>query len=196
MLNSSKLSKRLWAEACNTAAYLLNRTGKSSDQNKAPFELWYGRSVGRLDHLRNPSKNKTEEFITASVSGGSRDCDDSDEEDVSGGSRDCDDSDEEDETKLSTQQTSGYLKENRKTRLVAKGWVLRQKTGKNGSVRFKARLVAKGYAQKEGINYDEAFSPVARYDTIRTLLAVAARDSLKLEQLKLEQFDSTYERDS
>ncbi|KAK9693258.1 hypothetical protein QE152_g34331 [Popillia japonica] len=29
----------------------------------------------------NPSKNKTEEFITASVSGGSRDCDDSDEED-------------------------------------------------------------------------------------------------------------------
>ncbi|KAK9712137.1 hypothetical protein QE152_g25073 [Popillia japonica] len=35
-----------------TAAYLLNRTGKSSDQNKAPFELWYGRSVGRFDNLR------------------------------------------------------------------------------------------------------------------------------------------------
>ncbi|KAK9758617.1 hypothetical protein QE152_g697 [Popillia japonica] len=69
----------------------------------------------------NPSKNKTDKFITASVSGGSRDCDDSDEEDeitasVSGGSRDCDDSDEEDETKLSTQQTSGYPKENRKSK--------------------------------------------------------------------------------
>ncbi|KAK9704545.1 hypothetical protein QE152_g27779 [Popillia japonica] len=49
----------------------------------------------------NSSKNKTEKFITASVSGGSRDCDDSDEED---------------ETKLSTQQTSGYLKENRKSK--------------------------------------------------------------------------------
>ncbi|KAK9703663.1 Reverse transcriptase (RNA-dependent DNA polymerase) [Popillia japonica] len=153
----------------------------------------------------NPSKNKTEEFITASVSGGSRDCDDSDEED---------------EAKLSTQQTSGYPKENRKSKrqrrkpvwiendeflmmagavgkeqrdpnsfsealgsnasdqwlqamheeieslkqnntwvlverpknvqVLKNRWVLRQKTGKNGSVRFKARLVAKGYAQKEG----------------------------------------------
>ena len=52
MLNPSKLPKGLWAEACNTAAYLLNRTGKSSVQNKAPYELWYKRSVGRLDHLK------------------------------------------------------------------------------------------------------------------------------------------------
>ena len=39
MLNPSKLSKELWAEACNTAVYILNRIGKSSIENKYPYTM-------------------------------------------------------------------------------------------------------------------------------------------------------------
>jgi Reverse transcriptase (RNA-dependent DNA polymerase) len=39
---------------------------------------------------------------------------------------------------------------------------------------YKARLVVKGYRQKTGIDYDEMFAPVARIETIRLLISVAA----------------------
>ena len=55
------------------------------------------------------------------------------------------------------------------------------KTGKDGfSKKYKARLVVKGYLQKQGIDYNEIFSPVARYDSIRTFLAMAAANGMKL----------------
>ncbi len=44
--------KKLWAEACNTATYLLNRSGKSSIETKSPYELRHGRPVGSLNHLK------------------------------------------------------------------------------------------------------------------------------------------------
>jgi hypothetical protein len=40
--------------------------------------------------------------------------------------------------------------------------------------KYKARLVAKGYAQKLGIEYNVVFAHVARWDTIRAILAIAA----------------------
>ena len=53
-------------------------------------------------------------------------------------------------------------------------WVYKTKLHLDGSVqKHKAPLVAKGYAQKSGIDYNETFAPVARLDTIRTLIALA-----------------------
>lgn len=47
-------------------------------------------------------------------------------------------------------------------------WVFKIKRDSNGKiVRYKAQLVIKGYAQKKGINFEETYSPVVRYSSIR-----------------------------
>ncbi|XP_062213685.1 uncharacterized mitochondrial protein AtMg00820-like [Phragmites australis] len=54
-------------------------------------------------------------------------------------------------------------------------WVYKLKKNSDGYViKPKARLVAKGYVQRQGINFEEVFAPMARLDTVRVILAVAA----------------------
>ncbi len=52
--------------------------------------------------------------------------------------------------------------------------------------RKKARLVAKGFSQRPGIDYDETFSPVARYETIRLLLAISVLEKWDIEALDVK----------
>ena len=63
-------------------------------------------------------------------------------------------------------------------------WVFKIKHNADGSVeRYKARLVAQGYSQRYGLDYDETFSPVVRFESIRTVVALPVQRGLKLHQI-------------
>lgn len=63
-------------------------------------------------------------------------------------------------------------------------WVYKVKTGPDNMVQcYKARLVAQGFSQKFGVDYDETFSPVVRFESVRTVIALAAQYDLKLHQM-------------
>ncbi|GJZ34866.1 copia protein, partial [Tanacetum coccineum] len=71
--------------------------------------------------------------------------------------------------------------------IIGTKWVYRNKLNENGVVyRNKARLVAQGYNQQEGIDYDETYTPVARLESIRILLAYACALDLKLFQVDVK----------
>ena len=52
--------------------------------------------------------------------------------------------------------------------------------------RSKERLVARGFYQKKGINYEETFSPEARYTSIRAIMALASMMKWDLHQMDVK----------
>ncbi|KAK1417486.1 hypothetical protein QVD17_26615 [Tagetes erecta] len=71
--------------------------------------------------------------------------------------------------------------------LVGVKWLFKTKPSADGKgVRHKARLVAKGYSQQHGIDYQETFAPVARFETIRVILAVSAQLGWDIHQLDVK----------
>jgi hypothetical protein len=66
-------------------------------------------------------------------------------------------------------------------------WIYKTKLNEKGEVeKHKAILVAKGYAHKYGTDYKEVFAPVARWDTIRSILAIAALNGWNVFQLDVK----------
>nr|GFB85984.1 retrovirus-related Pol polyprotein from transposon TNT 1-94 [Tanacetum cinerariifolium] len=56
----------------------------------------------------------------------------------------------------------------------------------NTVIRNKSRLVAKGYAQKEGVDFEESFAPVARLEAVRLFIAYAAYKSFTIYQMDVK----------
>ena len=66
-------------------------------------------------------------------------------------------------------------------------WVFRLKVGPNGLIeRYKARLVAQGYSQRQGQDYEETFSPVVRFESVHTIIALAVQNGQKIHQMDVE----------
>ncbi|CAM8887426.1 unnamed protein product [Rhodiola kirilowii] len=71
--------------------------------------------------------------------------------------------------------------------VIGTKWVFRNKMDDKGVVvRNKALLVVKGYNQQEGIDYDETFTPVARLEAIRLLIAYSTYHGFSLQQMDVK----------
>ena len=71
--------------------------------------------------------------------------------------------------------------------VVGSRWIYKVKQATDGSVeKYKARFVAWGFSQIEGIDYEETFAPVARYSSIRTILALSLQTGWHIHQMDVK----------
>lgn len=74
-----------------------------------------------------------------------------------------------------------------KQKAIGLKWIFKVKKDPEGNiVKHKARLVAKGYAQRHGVDFDEVFAPVARIETVRVLLALAAQGGWEVHHMDVK----------
>lgn len=299
MLYAKDMPTHLWAEAVNTACYILNRTPTSCNQNKTPYEVWIGKPP-RLDHIRvfgseayvhvpkqfrNKWDKKSQKMIFVGYQADSRNYrlynpltkkitvsrdvvihetnshsiespnedtripidhvfqlqGDTQTENIT---KDVAEEDEQtntddnqqvvtrilrdrstikppqryeanitefDEPKSYQEAISGGDAENWKRAIneelkahklndtwilqdlpenkkpIESKWVFKLKHGIHKEApHYKARLCAKGFSQKYGIDYQEVYAPVARYDSIRIMLALAAYENLEIAQFDVK----------
>ena len=73
------------------------------------------------------------------------------------------------------------------TNVVGSKWIFKEKRDADGEIsRYKARLVAQGFSQQEGVDYDDTYAPVAKYSSIRTVLAIANELNLEVHQMDVK----------
>jgi hypothetical protein len=66
-------------------------------------------------------------------------------------------------------------------------WVFKTKLRYDGTIdKYKATLVAKGYTKKEGEDFFDTYSPIARLTTIRVLLSLTASHGLLVHQIDVK----------
>ena len=72
-------------------------------------------------------------------------------------------------------------------KLVKWKWVFKTKFSVDGSpMKYKSSLVAKGFSQFQGIDYNETFAPVAKMDSIRLVLAIAASKQWEVHHMDVK----------
>ena len=66
-------------------------------------------------------------------------------------------------------------------------WIFKIKCNSDGSInKHKSRLVAKGYIQRHGVDFEEVFAPVARIETIRVIIGLAASHGWEIHHLDVK----------
>ncbi|KMQ86264.1 retrovirus-related pol polyprotein from transposon tnt 1-94, partial [Lasius niger] len=230
MLLAKDLPKSLWAEAVNTAVYVLNRSGPSGTEEKTPYELFTGRSAHiekfhifdeieeQSDTLHDkPLPDSSKEIEAESAGASAKPVESSTRElrdrstlklpvryaevnllevDAPRSYNEAIQSAEKAHWQEAMQEEMTSLKKNLTWILVklpagrkpiTNRWVYRIKRKTDGEIsRYKARLVVRGFSQREGLDYNETFSPVGRFDTIRLVLSIAANEHLELAQFDVK----------
>ncbi|KAL0379240.1 UNVERIFIED_CONTAM: Retrovirus-related Pol polyprotein from transposon RE1 [Sesamum radiatum] len=94
----------------------------------------------------------------------------------------------EEEIKMIEKNNTWELPERPKDKeVIGVKWIYKTKLNADGSIqKHKPRLIAKGYSQLPGIDFIETFAPVARLDTIRALVAIAANKKWKIYQMDVK----------
>ncbi|KPJ16606.1 Retrovirus-related Pol polyprotein from transposon TNT 1-94 [Papilio machaon] len=87
---------------------------------------------------------------------------------------------------LHKNQTWQLVKREPDQNVIDSKWVLKVKTEAGNKKRYKARLVARGFKQRGGVDYFETYSPVIRHSSLRLLLAMAAENKLKIDQMDVK----------
>jgi hypothetical protein len=83
--------------------------------------------------------------------------------------------------------TWSLVERNPGVKTIDSKWVFKLMRNPEGDVyRYKARLCARGFLQQRGVDYNETFAPVVRYDSIRVLLALVAAEDLELAQFDIQ----------
>nr|GEZ78122.1 hypothetical protein [Tanacetum cinerariifolium] len=73
------------------------------------------------------------------------------------------------------------------TNVINLKWLWKNKRDEENTViQIKSRLVAKGYAQKEGVDFEELFAPIARLEAVRLFIAYAAHKSFTVYQMDVK----------
>nr|GFB29090.1 retrovirus-related Pol polyprotein from transposon TNT 1-94 [Tanacetum cinerariifolium] len=73
------------------------------------------------------------------------------------------------------------------TNVINLKWLWKNKHDEENTViRNKSRLVANGYAQKEGVDFEESFAPVARLEAVRLFIVYAAHKSFTIYQMDIK----------
>ena len=71
--------------------------------------------------------------------------------------------------------------------VVGSRWIYKVKKAADGSIeKYKAIFVAWGFSQIEGIDYEETFALVARYSSIRTMLALSTQMGWHIHQMDVK----------
>lgn len=71
--------------------------------------------------------------------------------------------------------------------MVRSRWIYKVKHATNRIIlNYKAKFLSKGFSQIEGVDYEEFFSPVARYSSIRSILALFAQMGWKIYQMDVK----------
>ena len=71
--------------------------------------------------------------------------------------------------------------------VVSSKWIFKIKHVADDSIeKHKARFVVRGFTQKEGIDYEETFAPLAQHSSVRVIIAIPTSKGWKIHQMDIK----------